>query len=90
MERTQKSLNSLKWYRRIAWGPLITLVVLPVCGFVSALWVRLSARTAIFTLAYGFIVVLCVTAGKYGDHKFSIMLGSRKLIETRISSAMVP
>lgn len=73
MKRTQESLDSLKWYRRIAWGPSITLVVLPVCGIVAAFWVRLHAQTAIFTLAYGFIVLLSVTAGKHGSRKFPMM-----------------
>lgn len=73
MERTQESLETLKWYRKIAWGPSITLVVLPVCGIIAAFWVRLDARTAMFTLAYGLIVLLCVTAGKHSNHDFYVV-----------------
>jgi hypothetical protein len=88
MAQARENLFLLKWYKRIAWGPFTTLVILPVCGLISTFWVRLYSQTAIFALVYAVIIALCITAGKLAIAS-AILIRSKKLTETRIPSIMV-
>lgn len=60
----QQYTETVLWYRKVAWGPFINLVVLPFFGLISIFWVKLEWKTAAFSSIYLVGILLCVTAGK--------------------------
>lgn len=62
--KQQSAEKTRVWYRKVAWGPFINLVVLPGCGLMATYWVRLKYETAVFALVYLVGIFLCVTAGE--------------------------
>jgi stearoyl-CoA desaturase (delta-9 desaturase) len=89
-----ESSTSLPWYQNIAWVPVITLLVIPICGLISAFWIPLRPQTAIFSFLYLISVTLSVTAGSWfnilSNLIFDSSLGYHRLWSHRSYTASVP
>jgi hypothetical protein len=52
------------WYQEIRWSSVITLIFIPLYGFIQALWVPLTLKTLQWSLVYYVATMVAVTAGK--------------------------
>jgi hypothetical protein len=59
----------LSFIRRIRWFNFTFLVLIPVAGFVQALWVPLKWRTLIWSAIYYVLTAGSITTGKAADPK---------------------
>ncbi|PHH92696.1 hypothetical protein CDD83_5933 [Cordyceps sp. RAO-2017] len=60
---TRARMNRCHWYRTIQWTNVVFDVLVPLCGLISAFWVRLQWRTLVFSVVYYLASMLGITAG---------------------------
>lgn len=52
------------WHKHVNWLNTIFIIMVPLCGLVSAYWVPLKLKTAIFAVIYYFNTGMGITAGR--------------------------
>lgn len=51
------------WYRHLNWLNVFFVIIVPILGFVGALWTPLHPYTVVFAAVYYFNTALGITAG---------------------------
>ncbi|KAL2120470.1 hypothetical protein VTJ04DRAFT_4497 [Mycothermus thermophilus] len=60
---TEQPITWSNWYQHVNWLNTTFIIFIPLIGLISAYWIELQYKTAIFTVAYYFFAGLGITAG---------------------------
>lgn len=60
-------MTRANWYKHVNWINVTFIIFLPMYGLISAYWVPLQWKTAVWALAYYFCTGLGITAGMYSS-----------------------
>lgn len=60
---TDQPITWSNWYQHVNWLNTTFIIFIPLIGLISAYWIELQYKTAIFTVAYYYFAGLGITAG---------------------------